>query len=229
MIINHRYKFIYIKTQKTASTSIEIALSCLCDSNDILTPITPKDEEYRKKLGYQTATNYYIPLSKYNRNDFLQFLANGKRKQFYNHMACHEIKDYLGKNIYDNYYKFCFERNPYDKLISLFYHHGGFNKHDSILEFIGKGELEIIKGFDQYTINKLVAVDDIFKYENMKESLNIISEKLNLKKALEFPQKKLKSQFRDKDSDYKELINQDVKNKIDVIWAREIKLMKYEF
>jgi hypothetical protein len=39
MIINHRYKFIFLKTRKTAGTSIESALSQFCDSNDIITPI----------------------------------------------------------------------------------------------------------------------------------------------------------------------------------------------
>ncbi|SHE88478.1 Sulfotransferase family protein [Psychroflexus salarius] len=229
MIVNHKYKFIFIKTQKTASTTLEIALSQLCDENDIITPITSSDEEYRKKLGYQSAINYNIPFSKYNKKDFLKFLCTGKRKRFYNHMSSSEIKRYLGKDIYDSYYKFCFERNPYDKLVSLFYHHGGFQKYSSLLEFINKGELEIIKGFDQYTIGKNIAVDDIFKFENLDESIMIISDKLNLDNPLKLPPKKLKSQFREKNTHYSKLINQQVKRKIDIIWARELKMMNYDF
>ena len=44
MIISHEHKFIFLKTRKTAGTSIELALSQLCGPNDIITPISPNDE-----------------------------------------------------------------------------------------------------------------------------------------------------------------------------------------
>lgn len=229
MIINHKYKFIFIKTQKTASTTLEIALSQICDENDIITPITPRDEDYRKSLKFQTAINYKIPFSKYSKKQLFEYFFTQKRREYYNHMSCQEIREEIGVKIYDSYYKFCFERNPYDKLISLFYHHGGFDRHGSLLNFIDKGELQIIKGFDQYTINKIIAVDDIFKYEDLESSLEIISQKLNLNNKLVLPPKKLKSGFRKKNSHYSKLINEEVKGRIDVIWAREKKLLGYEF
>lgn len=40
MILNHKYKFIFIKTKKTASTSLEIVLSKLCGKKDIITPVS---------------------------------------------------------------------------------------------------------------------------------------------------------------------------------------------
>ena len=35
-IVNHKYKFIFVKTRKVAGTSLEIALSKFCNKNDIL-------------------------------------------------------------------------------------------------------------------------------------------------------------------------------------------------
>lgn len=42
MIISHRYRFIFIKTMKTAGTSVEIFLSQRCAAEDVVTPIHPE-------------------------------------------------------------------------------------------------------------------------------------------------------------------------------------------
>ena len=47
MILSHKYKYIFIKSFKTASTSLEIALSRFCDKEDIITPIKNEDEIIR--------------------------------------------------------------------------------------------------------------------------------------------------------------------------------------
>jgi len=46
MIISHEHKFIFLKTRKTAGTSIELALSHLCGPDDIVTPMSPNDDYY---------------------------------------------------------------------------------------------------------------------------------------------------------------------------------------
>ena len=48
VIISHRHRFIFIKTGKTAGTSVEIALSKFCGPEDVITPISPEDEATRK-------------------------------------------------------------------------------------------------------------------------------------------------------------------------------------
>ena len=47
MIISHAHKFIFLKTKKTAGTSIELALSQLCGPDDVIPPITESDETLR--------------------------------------------------------------------------------------------------------------------------------------------------------------------------------------
>ena len=52
MIISHKRKFIYIKTQKTAGTSTEIVLEKYCGHNDIITHITMGDSKTHKPRNY---------------------------------------------------------------------------------------------------------------------------------------------------------------------------------
>src|ERR1044072_9375465 len=47
MIVSHEHKFIFLKTKKTAGTSIELALSALCDERDVITPLAEIDEGLR--------------------------------------------------------------------------------------------------------------------------------------------------------------------------------------
>lgn len=44
MLLSYKYKFIFIKTTKTAGTSLEVNLSQLMDSQDIVTPVYPPYE-----------------------------------------------------------------------------------------------------------------------------------------------------------------------------------------
>ena len=58
MILNHKYNFIFIKSFKTAGTSLEIALSKFCDNKDVVTPIVKEDEKLRSELNFTPPQNY---------------------------------------------------------------------------------------------------------------------------------------------------------------------------
>ena len=77
-IVNHKYKFIFIKTQKTAGTSMEISLSKFCNDKDIVSTIKPTDETLRKKLNFQGPTNHAYLNTDYllNFKGFWLFLKN---------------------------------------------------------------------------------------------------------------------------------------------------------
>ena len=52
MIISHKHKFIFIKTRKTAGTSIELFLSRFCGPEDIITPFQSPENERNYSKNY---------------------------------------------------------------------------------------------------------------------------------------------------------------------------------
>lgn len=230
MIISHKHKFIFIKTEKTAGTSFEIALSKICGEADVITPISPQDELQRKNLGFLGPQNYKIPLSKYTKRELVKrVLFNKDNLKFYNHISASNIRKRVTPEIWDTYYKFCFERNPYDKVISWFYHNGGYDKYESILDFIECGDAGKLKGFELYTFNSIPIVDKIYKYEELDQAILDLNEIFDLKGELSLPAKRAKGHFRKDKRSYKDILKSEEVEWISKIFAREISFFNYKF
>lgn len=227
MIVSHKHKFIFVKTEKTAGTSMEIALSKYCGADDIITQISAEDEAIRVKLGYAGAQNYAIPINRYSKIDLVRLAYRGRRLRYTNHMRADEIIAYIGREVWDSYFKFCFERNPWDKVISWYYWRYKAQPRPSISDFIQSSEANIIKGFELYTLASEIAVDRVFFYESLGEALTEIGERLGLDETPELPQ--AKTGFRDDKRSYRALMSEADKNKIARVYAREIAHFGYEW
>lgn len=229
MILSHKYKFIFLKTNKTAGTSIEIALSKFCGKEDIITPIEPKDERIRKQLGFRGAQNYHIGFGHYTPRDWALFFGRGRRKRFYNHITAREVKNLIDPHIWRDYYKFCFERNPWDRVISLYYWRHQQEPLPSISEFIDSDEPYrlVKKGFELYSINGQIVVDKVGLYENLNQELEDIGDHLGFPDRIVLPDTK-RSSRKDK-RPYRELLSEQDRVKIARMFAREIAYFGYEF
>ncbi len=164
MIISHKYKFIFIKTLKTAGTSIEVEMSKILGDNDVATPILPFVEGH-------VAKNY-----KYREYGVLP-------KELYNHMSALEVKKRVGRRVFNNYFKFCVEREPIDKCISHYSmlknspDHNRDTQDMMFDEYVLKKEFPI--DFEKYTDkNNTLMVDKIIRYENLKDGLSAIGSML---------------------------------------------------
>ncbi len=228
MIISHKHKFIFIKTRKTAGTSIEIALSKICGENDILTPISTEDELFRRSYSNKSAQNYKLPFSSYSRKDIISLLKEKKRKAFYNHMSSLEIRQNLPSEIWEHYFKFTIERNPFDKIVSLYFWRGGDRKFKSIYDFLTQGGLEDFNSFDQYAIEGSIAVDHIYQYEELEFMCNDLTNRFHLEEHLKLPQYRAKSKTR-KIKNYKDVLDSKSIELISSLFSREIKMMNYTY
>jgi hypothetical protein len=230
MILSHKYKFIFLKTAKTAGTSIEIALSKFLGDDDIITPISPVDELLRKDLGHRGPQNYLIPLRQLRFPELAGSMLTLKRKRYFNHMTSEEVRQLIGEDIWNGYYKFCFERNPFDRAVSLYYWCHKVEPRPSLKEFLNSGELELLsrRGIAIYTDKSgRMAVDRVCLYEKMTEELEDIRKHLRLPEPLVLPN--AKGGHRVDRRHYSEMLDDECRETIMSQFAREIQLFDYRY
>lgn len=230
MLVCHRYKFIFIKTRKTAGTSLEIALSKFCDQHDTITPIFAEDEKIRKELGYKSPRNYEIPFNNYVPKDWLRLAIFKKKALYSNHMSASKIRPRVDPKIWNSYFKFCFERNPWDKAVSWYYWlTRDLHPKPSFGEFINELDAYKLSNFDVYSINNQIAVDRVGRFENLENELQEISEILKLPDSLKLPKAKAKGNYRPEKRSYRDLMGAEEEKIIANICYREIKSFGYKF
>lgn len=225
MILSHKNRFIFLKTRKTAGTSIEISLSRYCDRRDVLTPLWPEDEALRRDLGLRPQ-NYGPRLRDYSLRDLLRLLLKGRPKpglRYYNHMTAREIRQLVGERTWASYYKFCFERDPWDKVLSQF--HFDNQGRPDFDDFVRHADLW--SDFDSYTIDGTVAVDFIGRYENLQGDLEAVCRRLGIPFDQWLP--RAKGQYRQDRRPAVEVYTAEQAALVSERFARENELLGYRF
>lgn len=211
MILSHRHRYIFIKTLKTAGTSVEIALSRFCGPEDIVTPIRP----------IEPGMEHHVP-----RN----YVGNGTEEQpdFFNHMGAAAIRELIGEETWNSYFKFCIERNPWERVVSFYYFRNQEEPRQPLPRFIGDPMVRDLqyRGSDLYLIDGQLAVDRIVRYETLERDLEEVRLHLGLPTPLVLPQ--AKSGYRPDRRGYRELMAEADIARVGEIFSREIELLGYQ-
>jgi hypothetical protein len=176
MIVSHRHRFIFLKTRKTAGTSVEVALSRYCGPEDVVTPVSPDDEAVRKGLG-AGPRNYLRPIRDLRPRHIPGLLRGRWPVLYWNHMPAREVRDRVGSAVWDRYFKFAFERDPMERVLS-YYHHR--SKHEmSLGEFVDT-QLHRCLNHPIYTLDGSLCVDMLGRFDHLPEDLKSVTERLGL-------------------------------------------------
>jgi hypothetical protein len=229
MILSHKYQFIFIKTAKTAGTSIEAFLSSHCGPTDILTPIEPPVEGHRPRnyLGFINP----IPEILERPGKILSALRHSiaSREKFYRHMPAFEVQKRIPRNIWNSYFKFCVERNPWDKVLSHYHMHA--DREDGSLsldEYLVRGRFPI--NYFRYTNRSetKVIVNRVLRYENLTAELSEVFSRLKIPFDGTLGVA-AKSEFRTDRRPYQQVFNDDQRQIVEKAFATEIELHSYRF
>lgn len=233
MIISHTHKFIFIKSFKTAGTSIESTLSNYCSGTDIVTPLNDyrhnrnEDGEFRHKSM--------------NAEEFIALGLDNLQ-----HAEAQVIKSMVSPEVWNSYYKFSIARNPWDRAVSYFswekrqdpvlkpkkrlYHYIGvpFNEISQVKklfsDFIKNAIWPTNDNF--YTIDDELCVDAVIRYENLLEDYNTVCKKLELP-ADTLP--RLKGGIRQNKYHYSEYYDDETVAIVADRHKNDIRLFGYEF
>jgi hypothetical protein len=229
MILSHKYKFIFIKTAKTAGTSIEVFLSRHCGPSDILTPIAPPVEGHQPR----NCEGFINPIPEIleRPGKFFSALRHTitSREKFYRHMPASEVQQRVPSRVWNTYFKFCVERNPWDKVLSHYHMHAARKGGSlSLDEYLARGRFPI--NYFRYTdrSGSKIIVDRVLRYENLLAELGEVFSQLQIPFDGTLGVA-AKSEYRSDRRPYQQVFNDEQRKIVGKAFAKEIELYGYRF
>jgi hypothetical protein len=214
-----------------AGTAIEAALSELCGPLDVITPYREESEADRKGRPPQ---NYRIEHPLKPKRPLLKRLLGRPERYyhpsvgFYEHMGAATVRAYVGEEVWRSYFKFAFDRNPWDRQVS-FYHHR-YRRNETpppFAHFIKSDKRARINNYEIYSLGGEVAVDFVGRYERLDDDLRHALSQVGLK--LDEPLPCAKTTFRKSAKPYRDYYDSDTRAIVGDWYAPEIALLDYVF
>lgn len=207
MIASHAHRFVFIKTRKTAGTSLEIALSRHCGPSDVVTRISPEDEVLRAAAGGVGPQN------------------DDTTPSSYAHMGARRVIQVIGREAWDDYFTFAVERNPYDVVASSYRFSArkpSFTK--TFAEFVRTPRRLDRLALNErlYRVGGRIVVDQVYRYEELPAAIADLSSRLGLE--LDLPHAKQGT-----GAHYRELYGPGDAEIVGERFARTIREFGYQF
>ena len=225
MIISHSHKFIFIKSYKTAGTSVEAALSQICEGDDVVTPLS-KYEFNKDESGEWVH----------------RAMNEGDHKQ---HDDAATIRASVPEAVWNEYTKISICRNPWDRAVSFC--HWEYRGRPEALDGrrwwhrlgIPYDEMKHIRPlFRDYVRDKLenndkfyfegdrLIADFMIRYEHLEEDFARLCERLGVE-HLRLP--RLKTGIRKKKRHYSDYYDDESREIVARKHANDIKTFGYTF
>jgi hypothetical protein len=144
-------------------------------------------------------------------------------------MPAFEVQKRVARDVWNSYFKFCVERNPWDKVLSHYHMHAAREGGPlSLDEYLTRGRFPI--NFFRYTdrSGRKIIVDRILRYENLLTELGEVFSQLKIpfEGTLGL---QAKSGYRADRRPYQEVFNDKQRRIVEKAFTKEIELHAYRF
>lgn len=170
VIYSPAHNLVFLKTIKTAGTSIEMEISRHVDDEAVLTPIIPEEAERVAHAG-RGAQNH-DRRAEVSELTLRRLVGGVKRRQwprvplFWHHITASEVRSRIGDQQWSDATKVCVVRNPWEVFASRFQmerdRRADIDTVDDMVSRIG-----VTSNWPIYTIDDEIVVDHVVRYEDL--------------------------------------------------------------
>ena len=214
MPVSHQYRCIFVHIPKTGGTSIETALDMF----------HPWREENREAMFGLVQSP--------------ELLAKGWISRFLQHLSIEELREILPSQIAADYFSFAWVRNPWDRMVSVY-----FNKDPDMLQqarnqgialegLSFRDFLERTEGFSHVHLleqarfvvdsQERICVDFVGRFESLADDFRILCDRLGILAHLPHRNASVHGQYR-------QYYTEETREMVAVRYRRDIELFGYEF
>jgi len=197
-------------------------LATFCGDGDIVTGVDANGEA---RARASNGGNGSVALTQYRPVDWLRLMVRGQRARLDKHMGAAAIRELIGAEVWGGYFKFCVERDPWEKAVALYEQRTrGQEPRPTLAAFLADARPESLSNYPMYAIDGALAVDRMIRYEHLDSELEAVRNLLNLPEPIEFPAIEMRPP-----PHYSTVLGPTERALIDAACAREIELFGYAF
>lgn len=229
VIISHRHRFIFVKTRKVAGSSIELYLRQFCGPEDVITPLMEEAElAGRTDLAGPSPTGKRLARPWHMTPRRWKKLIRERKwpviRTIWSHQPARRIREYVGEDVWNSYFRFSVTRNPWDRAVSSHYWLKSMKmrRYPSIDETIEN----LDKDWENMSIDDRLAVDYVIRYENLLEDFQVVCDRIGIPRPTELP--RLKSDTRPANTAPTLVLTEEQIRRIGQVCRREIETFGYE-
>jgi hypothetical protein len=230
MIISHRYRFIFLKTEKTASTSLNDALRRLVQESDDLHPADPQIRDALvRRHGSLAGVSFRGTSSAWRRK--LPGLFG-----LHEHARARDVRAFLGPALFDQYTIVTSERNPWDRQVSLYSHRmsdrgnkdlSGFDRDMRSWSY-STLHYNRLNNWDIYSLGGRICAHHVIRYERLTDDFAAFLRHIGVDPA-RVPLAQRRATVRPRGDAYRDLYSPASQALVASWYRREIEQFGYSF
>jgi hypothetical protein len=216
MIVSHKYRFIFLRTEKTGGTSLTMALQSVLDEDDLQSNMSRPSWAKFSPI-HHGALKHHFP----------------RWFGLHRHATASQVRDIVGRKIFDSYYKFAIERNPWDRQVSLYAHRQWKNgkpaddfDRDMRSLVYRNTQYTRLNNWSIYAIGQDIVADQVMSYDRLAEGIDELVTTLGIPALGDLP--RLRSYTTDRPH-YSTYYSDSTRDLVAKWYAKEIEALGYTF